>query len=92
LLEEVSFLSSRNSQLEEAMLEHDVIQTQLSTSRKQVEVLLVLLGEKEEELEALLHDMNDVKLMYKSHIEDLLQQIAPSNQSIDNQALQIEND
>ena len=74
------------------MLEHDVIQTQLSTSRKQVEVLLVLLGEKEEELEALLHDMNDVKLMYKSHIEDLLQQIAPSNQSIDNQALQIEND
>jgi hypothetical protein len=45
---------------------------ELSAKQSQIEVLLVLLGEKEEELEALLLDMREVKHMYKAQMEELL--------------------
>lgn len=45
LLEEVSFLSSRNAQLEEEMLELAQLQADLAEMTKQKDVLLVLLGE-----------------------------------------------
>jgi hypothetical protein len=77
LLEEVSYLSARNSQIEETLLSFEFIKAESMENKKQVEVLLVLLGEKEEELEGLLHDMNEVKHLYKSHIEELMQQVAP---------------
>lgn len=44
-------------------------------SRGRIDVLLVLLGEKEEELEALIGDLKDVKGLYKDQIEDLLERI-----------------
>eukprot|EP00981_Chlorochromonas_danica_P005682 scaffold1172_cov180-Ochromonas_danica.AAC.9 len=81
LLEEVSFLSSRNAQLEEEMLELAQLQADLAEMTKQKDVLLVLLGEKEEELEASLTDMMEVKNMYQEHIRDLLEQLTPTNSS-----------
>jgi TATA element modulatory factor 1 TATA binding len=44
-------------------------------SRGRIDVLLVLLGEKEEELEAMIGDLKDVKGLYKDQIEDLLERI-----------------
>ena len=77
LLEEVSFLSARNAQLEEDTAEFPSMKEELQASRKQIEVLLVLLGEKEEELEATMMDMKEIKNMYASHIQELLENIAP---------------
>lgn len=48
------------------------MQLELSEKQKQIEVLLVLLGEKEEELEGLLSDMKEIKNMYKDQMEELL--------------------
>jgi TATA element modulatory factor 1 TATA binding len=52
-------------------------------SRGRIDVLLVLLGEKEEELEAMIGDLKDVKGLYKDQIEDLLERIVtlPSSTS-----------
>lgn len=52
-------------------------------SRGRIDVLLVLLGEKEEELEAMIGDLKDVKGLYKDQIEDLLERIVtlPSSSS-----------
>lgn len=41
---------------------------------------MVLLGEKEEELEAAISDLGDVKNMYKSHMEDLVERVAKCEQ------------
>lgn len=45
------------------------------TCRSRIEVLLVLLGEKEEEVEAMMGDIQDVKGMYKNQMEELLEQV-----------------
>lgn len=39
--------------------------------------LFYSVGEKEEELEAALTDMKEVRQMYQTHIQDLLDQLAP---------------
>lgn len=75
MLEEVSYLSVRNSQLEEQTTCVPQLQEEVSSSKKQIELLLVMLGEKEEELECLITDMKEVKLMYKSHMEELLEKV-----------------
>lgn len=75
LLEEVSYLSSRNSQLEEETALFPSIKFELSEKQKQIDVLLVLLGEKEEECEAVLNDMKEIKNMYKSHLEELTNKV-----------------
>ena len=79
LLEEVSFLSARNAQLEEDTTELPLLKETVQENQKQLDVLLVLLGEKEEELEATLMDMKEVKNMYASHMEELLEKIAATS-------------
>ena len=68
----MSFLSARNAQLEEDTADLPTLKEELQSSKKQIDVLLVLLGEKEEELEATLMDMKEVKNMYTAHMEELL--------------------
>ena len=72
LLEEVNFLSLRNAQLEEQCVKLPQILEEFTASKKRIDVLLVMLGEKEEELEAAVGDVREVKNMYKQHIEDLM--------------------
>ena len=58
---------------------------------KRTEMLLVLLGEKEEELEAVLGDMREVKHMYRAHLEELLEKSNPPllvPESVDSQLQQ----
>ncbi len=47
--------------------------------KKQNEALLILLGEKEEELQAAIADIGEVKAMYKTHVQELLDQIVPTS-------------
>lgn len=77
LLEEVSYLSMRNSQLEEQSSSVPSLRADLEATAKRVELLLVLLGEKEEELEAMMGDMKEVKHMYRSHMEELIEKCSP---------------
>jgi chromosome segregation ATPase len=77
LLDEVSYLSSRNAQLEEQNASVPHLSEEVSTHRKKLELLLTLLGEKEEELDAAYDDLKEVKSMYRGHMEELLNQIAP---------------
>ena len=77
LLDEVSYLSSRNAQLEEESSSVPQLTEDVNTYRKKLELLLTLLGEKEEELDAAYEDLKEVKCMYRNHMEDLLNQIAP---------------
>ncbi len=69
-------MSSRNSQLEEAAIDLQRLKEQISSLQKQLEISLLLLGEKEEELEAMMLDMKDVKHMYSSHIAELVEQVS----------------
>jgi hypothetical protein len=72
----VTFLSSRNAQLEEEAASLPALREEALSYRKRNELLLVLLGEKEEELEALEGDIKEVKDLYRSQIEDLLDRVA----------------
>lgn len=77
LLEEVSYLSMRNSQLEEQCASVPSLRAEVERCTKRTEMLLVLLGEKEEELEAVLGDMREVKHMYRAQLDALLEQCNP---------------
>jgi hypothetical protein len=77
LLEEVSYLSMRNSQLEEQCASVPTLQAEAEALGKRTEMLLVMLGEKEEELEAALGDMREVKHMYRAHLDELLEKANP---------------
>lgn len=77
LLEEVSFLSSKLSEWEDKMASFPSVQADNALLRERNDALLILLGEKEEELESLLQDMQDVKNLYKCEIEHLLSKIVP---------------
>ena len=78
LLEEVSYLSMRNSQLEESCASVPQLQADVSAKKVRIDILLTMLGEKEEELEAIMSDLQEVKFMYKSHYEELLEKIIDS--------------
>lgn len=82
LLEEVSYLSMRNSQLEEQCASVPTLKFELQAVTKRLELLLVLLGEKEEELEAMMSDMKEMKNMYRNHIEELMTIQQSSNSCI----------
>ena len=84
LLQEVSYLSSRNAQLEEELAISPRINDKYDELRKENEVLLTLLGEKEEELESCITDMKDIKNMYKAQIEELMDRVAPPSTHIHN--------
>lgn len=75
LLEEVSFLSARNAQLEDATVQVPVLQQAHARLQQQVDVLLVLLGEKEEENEALADDLRDTRNLYREQLDTLLARI-----------------
>lgn len=79
LLEEVSYLSSRNAQLEEQTVAMPGMSGELDSYKERLDVLLLLLGTKEEELEAAYADMKEVKTMYRTQLDDLLNQMAPDN-------------
>ena len=71
----------RNSQLEEICTSLPQLKIDLEQYKKQADVLLLMLGEKEEELEAMLSDMKEVKYLYSHQIEELLDKINPSSSS-----------
>ena len=75
LLDEVNYLSAKNAKLEEDVSSVPQLREETKASRGRIEVLLVLLGEKEEEVEAILSDLKDVRGMYKDQIEELLNKV-----------------
>jgi hypothetical protein len=72
-------LSSKNGQLEDQLRAMPETLEALTAARKQVDVLLVMLGEKEEELEATIGDIKEVKFLYRRQLDELL--IAATNES-----------
>ena len=75
MLDEVNYLSAKNAKLEEDASNVPSLLEESKTSRSRIEVLLVLLGEKEEEVEAMLGDIKDIKNMYKDQMEELLEEL-----------------
>ena len=72
LLAEVTTLSARNAKLEEEAANMSSLTEALAKSRQETEVLLLLVGEKEEELEAAASDLRDVRALYREQMETLL--------------------
>jgi TATA element modulatory factor len=85
LLQEVNYLSSRNAQLEEEMASMPRLSEQLTSMKVKNELLLTMLGEKQEELEGVLADMKEVKNLYREELDQLLARIAPSSPSANSQ-------
>jgi hypothetical protein len=74
-LDEVNYLSNKNAELEELIVGMPNIKDSIGTLKRQNGVLLALLGEKEEELEAALGDMKEIKNLYQSQIQELTDRI-----------------
>lgn len=72
LLEEVSYLSSKLSECEELLESLPQLKKETKSIKNQNNTLLLMLGEKEEELESTLQDMKEMKELYKSEIKNLL--------------------
>jgi chromosome segregation ATPase len=84
LLEEVSYLSAANARLEEELSGVSTMKNgarslrdELTTTKRQLELALEVLGEKEEQLEDTLKDMAEVKDLYQGHIQELLDKVLP---------------
>ncbi len=69
----MSFLSSKLADYEENNLQVAPLSAELARLRTQNETLLLLLGEKEEELESMIQDMKDVKVMYRQELDRLIE-------------------
>lgn len=67
----------RNAQLEEQCASVPGLRAEVEACTKRTEMLLVLLGEKEEELEGALADMKEVRTMYRAHMDELLDKCNP---------------
>jgi TATA element modulatory factor len=78
LLSEVTTLSSRNAQLEDDAATVPEMRSEMNKVRSEAEVLLVLLGEKEEELEAIQADMREVKTLYRNQLDTFLMSSNPN--------------
>ncbi len=85
-MDEVAYLGDKTASLEEALRAAGVGadgegagdgSMSISELRQQNELLLTLLGEKEEELEAAISDIKDIRGLYQDQITALLEQIAP---------------
>lgn len=70
-------MSARNAELEENLGSDSNSAAAFARLEKENIVLLTLLGEKEEELENLISDLQDVKNLYKAQLADLYDKIAP---------------
>jgi hypothetical protein len=77
LLEEVTFLSARNSQVEEQIASLPSLQDEIKVLKKTNDALLVLVGEKDEEVETIFSDLKEVKTLYRDQIAELLNKIVP---------------
>jgi len=51
---------------------------EIKSLKKNNEALLILLGEKDEEVETVFADLKEVKHLYRNQIEELLNRITPS--------------
>lgn len=71
---EISKLLSRVEHLEEKSSNHEILQGQFDDLQQKYDTLCQLYGEKVEETEELKLDLQDVKEMYKSQIDELLRQ------------------
>lgn len=71
---EISDLLSRVETLEEKLVNHEALNVQFGELQQQYDTLCQLYGEKVEETEELKLDLQDVKDMYKSQIDELLKQ------------------
>lgn len=74
-------MSMRNSQLEESCVSLPQLQADVNAKNVRIDLLLTMLGEKEEELEAIMSDLKEVKVMYKTHYEELLERIIQPSES-----------
>jgi chromosome segregation ATPase len=82
LLEEVTYLSERNAELEEGGEAIDTLRAKMDVQAKTMDALLTLLGEKEEEVEAQLGDMREVKTLYADQIRVLSEQLVGSVEAV----------
>jgi hypothetical protein len=77
LLQETSFLSSRNSELEERLMKLENSAVNIEKLETENTILLNLLGEKQEELELTLADIKEVKFLYRTELDQLYGLVAP---------------
>lgn len=74
LNKEISDLLARVESLEDKLKNHETLTVQFQELQQQYDTLCQLYGEKVEETEELKLDLQDVKDMYKSQIDELLKQ------------------
>ncbi|XP_031628476.1 TATA element modulatory factor [Contarinia nasturtii] len=74
LLSEVSSLTSQLEGIKDKLETHDSVVSQFNQLQEQYDAILQMYGEKVEETEELQLDLQDVKDMYRSQIDDLLLQ------------------
>ncbi|XP_018410933.1 PREDICTED: TATA element modulatory factor isoform X1 [Nanorana parkeri] len=74
LAEEVVKLNNLNDELEEKVKEIPILRAQMKDLDQRYNTILQMYGEKAEEAEELRLDLEDVKNMYKTQIDELLQQ------------------
>ena len=72
-------MNSKNTELEDQLESLLTLKEDLALKITQNNVLLTLLGEKEEELELLHSDLEEVKAMYKKEIAELMSKIIPDD-------------
>ena len=77
LLDEVSYLSATNTKLSEQLRGLPELTEKMGAMKRRIDVLLVMLGEKDEELEATIADMKEVKYLYRGQLDDLLMKVVP---------------
>jgi hypothetical protein len=68
-----------NAQLEEKLASLSQLSESGQKLKKQNDALLILLGEKEEELQATLMDSKETKQLYQAHIKELLDRLTPES-------------
>lgn len=70
---QIASLMARVEDLEAKLKEHESVKVQFAELHQQYDTLCQLFGEKVEENEELKLDLQDVKEMYKSQIDELLE-------------------
>lgn len=79
LLEELSYVSARNAELEpkyqQSQTQYAAVSRQYKVLQSQNDLVLSMLGEKSEELDAALQDLKDVKELYRSQLDAALNQL-----------------
>lgn len=71
----MSYLSSRNAALEEENKNYPDFKQEYEELQQKCDLLLTLLGEKEEELEGLTGDIKEVKTLYRDQLDSLFYQL-----------------